>query len=300
MEFTISLEKGVPIFPICSATPVDDAVPVKTRRPSSASASMASPGKLRAIASRSSDTSTSANTSMIRDRLSSCQRMTLPLPAAIAVTTTSLGAVVAVVTTAGFPTSTRWRRGSVWITTEWPTRMCRTWLPAFSAAAVCGAAGSAGTFCCVAGAAGICALAGPQRPKRVNVYGTTKQRVARWTCRMVSFALFRLFREFGNCGLAVHQRLYRVDRRRFHGRRNLPHVFHLRLKRLLCYSSQFSKINRPDVRTRRVSPVAQHKMDGALILRQRQFFRLFRGYQQRDYVYVLRLAIRIGVDLRSG
>src|SRR6266478_6598459 len=226
--------------------------------------------------------------------------MTLPLPAAVAVTTTSLGAVVAVVTTAGFPTSTRRRRGSVRITTEWPTSMCRTWLPAVSAGAVCGAGGSAGSFCCRAAAAGTCALAGPRRPNTINVHGSSKQRVARWTCRMASFVLFQLLREFGNCGLAVHQRLHCVDRQRFHRRRNLLHVFHLRLERLLCYSSQFGKINRPDVRTRRVSAIAQDKMDGALILRQRQFFRLFRGYQQRDYVYVLRLAIRIGVDLRSG
>ena len=67
MEFTMSLENGAPIFPIWSATAADDAVPVRTTRPSSASAWMASPGKPRAIASRNKDTSTSANTSMIRD-----------------------------------------------------------------------------------------------------------------------------------------------------------------------------------------------------------------------------------------
>src|SRR6266851_957567 len=226
--------------------------------------------------------------------------MTLLLPAAVAVTTTSLGEVVAVVTTAGFPTSTRWRRGSVRITTEWPTRMCRTWLPAFSAGAVCGAAGSAGSFCCVAGAAGICALAGPRRPKTVNVHGTSKQRVARWTCRMASSNLFRLCRKLSDCYLAVHHRLYRVDLKKLHYCGNLLHVFHHWLERLLCYSSQFSNINRPDVRTRRVSAIAQHEMDGALVLRQRQLFRLFRSHQQSDYTYVLGLAIRIGVDLRSG
>src|SRR2546427_11431354 len=108
--------------------------------------------------------------------------MTLLLPDAVAVTTTSLGAVVAVVTTAGFPTSTRWRRGSVRITTEWPTRMCRTWLPAFSAGAVCGAACSAGSFCCVAGAAGICALAGPRRAQNSNVHRALRERVAEENC----------------------------------------------------------------------------------------------------------------------
>src|SRR5207249_7066927 len=222
--------------------------------------------------------------------------MTLLLPVAVAVSTTSLGAVVAVVTTAGFPTSTRWRRGSVRITTEWPTRMCRTWLPAFSA----GACGSAGSFCCVAGAAGICALAGLQRPKTVNVHSTSRERVAGWTCRMASFALFRLCRKFSDCYLAVDHRLYRVDLRKLHYCGDLLHVFHHRLELLLCYSSQFSNINRPDVRTRRVSAIAQHEMDGALVLRQRQLFRLFRGYQQRDYTHVVGLAIRIGVYLRSG
>jgi len=39
---------------------------------------------------------------MIRDRLSSCHSTTLLLPAAVAVTTTSFGAVVAVVTTEGY------------------------------------------------------------------------------------------------------------------------------------------------------------------------------------------------------
>src|SRR3989475_10826153 len=283
MEFTISLEKGLPIFPICSAPPVDDAVPVRTMRPSSASASMASPGNPRVSASRSKDTSTSANTSMIRDRLSSCHSTTLLLPAAVAVTTTSLGAVVAVVTTAGLPTSTRWRRGSVRITTEWPTRICRTWLPAFSAGAGCGAACSAGSFCCVAGAAGICALAGPRRPKTVNVHSPSRERVAKGTCRMASFALFRLRREFSDCYLAVHHRLYRVDVRKLHDCGNLLRVFHHRLERLLCYSSQFSNINRPDVRTPRVSAISQDQMDGALVLRQRPLFPLFRGFQQGEY-----------------
>src|SRR5260221_8826540 len=118
--------------------------------------------------------------------------MMLQLPGAVAVTTTSLGEVVAVVTTAGLPTNTRCRRGSVRITTEWPTRMCRTWFPAFSTGAVCRAAGSAESFSCVAGAAGICALAGPGRTRTVNVYNTNRQRVVRWTCRMVSFAYSRL------------------------------------------------------------------------------------------------------------
>ena len=67
MEFTISFEKGAAIFPIWSATAVDEATPVRTTLPSSDSASTASPGNPRVIASRSKDTSTSANTSMIRD-----------------------------------------------------------------------------------------------------------------------------------------------------------------------------------------------------------------------------------------
>src|SRR6266446_9898414 len=300
IEFTISFEKGTAIFPIWSATAVDDATPVRTTLPSSDSASTASPGNPRVIASRSKDTSTSANTSMIRDRLSSCHSTKILLPAAVVVTTTSLGAVVAVVTTAGLPTSTRWRRGSVRITTEWPTRMCRTWLPVFSAGAVCGAACSAGSFCGVEGASGICALAGPRRPTMVNVHSTSRQRVARWTCRMVSFVLFRLCRKFSGCYLPVHHRLYRVDLRKLHHCGDLLPVFRHRLNRLLCYPGQFSNINRADVRTGRVSAVTQHEMDGALVLRQRQLFRLFRGHQQRDYVYVFRLAVRVRVHFRSG
>src|SRR5256712_3841679 len=251
---------------------------------------MASPGKLRAIASRSKDTSTSANTSMIRDRLSSCHSTTLLLPAAVAVTTTSLGAVVAVVTTAGLPTSTRWRRGSVRITTEWPTSMCRTWLPTFSA----------GGVCCAAGAAGTCARAGPQRPKTLTEHSASRQRVVVWTRRMASFALFRLYRKFGDCCLAVHQRLYRVDVRQFHHRADLFQMFHFWLSRLFRYSGQFSHINRWDIRIRRVSTIAQYEMDGALVLRQSELFRLFRAHQQRDHIYVLGLAIWIGVHLRSG
>jgi len=155
MEFTISLEKGVPIFPICSATPVEDAVPVRTMRPSSASASMASPGKLRAIASRSSDTSTSANTSMIRDRLSSCHSTTLLLPGAVAVTTTSLGP--------SWSSSPLWdyrpAPGGGEFGTDYhrvPYEYVENLIAGvFSRPACCGAA-SAGGFCCAAGAAGTC------------------------------------------------------------------------------------------------------------------------------------------------
>src|SRR3989442_1741859 len=153
---------------------------------------------------------------------------------------------------------------------------------------------------CVAGAAGICALAGPRRPKTVNVHSASRERVAKWTCRMASFALFRLRREFSDCYLAVHHRLYRVDVRKLHYCGDLLRVLHHRLLRLLFFLSQFSHINRPDVRTRRVSAIAQDEMDGALVLRQRQLFRLFRGYQQRDYTHVVGLAIGIGVYLRSG
>src|SRR6266568_4318647 len=227
--------------------------------------------------------------------------MTLLLPAAVAVTTTSLGAVVAVVTTAGFPTSTRWSRGSVRITTEWPTSMCRTWFPpVLSAGAGCCAAGSVGSFCGAAGEAGTCATAGPQRPKLIKAQSASRQCVVPWTCRMASFALFRLYRKFGNCCLAVHQRLYRVDVRQFHRRGDLFQMFHFWLSRLFHYSRQPRHVDRRDIRIRRVSTIAQYEMDGALVLRQSELFRLFRAHQQRDYVYVLGLAIRIGVHLRSG
>src|SRR3989442_3866423 len=226
--------------------------------------------------------------------------MTLLLPDAVAVTTTSSGAVVAVVPTAGFPTSTRWRRGSVRITTEWPTSMCRTWLPTFSAGAGCWAAGSVGSFCGAAGAAGACAPAGPQRPKTLAEHSASRQRVVVWTRRMASFALFRLYRKFGDCCLAVHQRLYRVDVRQFHHRADLFQMFHFWLSRLFRYSGQFSHINRWNIRIRRVSTIAQYEMDGALVLRQSELFRLFRAHQQRDHIYVLGLAIWIGVHLRSG
>ena len=72
------------------------------------------------------------------------------------------------------------------------------WLLALSACAVCVAACSEVSFCCVAGAPGICAFAGPQALKAVKVHNTTKRRVALGTCRMASFALFRLCREFGD------------------------------------------------------------------------------------------------------
>src|SRR3989442_2818859 len=192
--------------------------------------------------------------------------MTLLLPDAVAVTTTSSGAVVAVVTTAGFPTSTRWRRGSVRITTEWPTSMCRTWLPTFSAGAGCCAAGSVGSFCGAAGAAGTCAPAGPQRPKTLTEHSASRQRVVVWTRRMASFALFRLYRKFGDCCLAVHQRLYRVDVRQFHRRGDLFQMFHFWLSRLFHYSRQPRHVDRRDIRFCRVSSIAQYEIEGVLVL----------------------------------
>src|SRR5712691_707978 len=206
-EFTTSFENGAAIFPIWSATAGDDAVPVRTTLPSSDFASTASPGNPRVIASRNNETSTSANTSMIRDRLSSCHSTTLLLPAAVAVTTTSLGAVVAVVTTAGLPTNTRVRRGSVWITTEWPTRMCTTWFPP---------AFSAGTGCCAAGLAGTWAIAGPQRPKAARVHCASRRRIDAWTCRIASLALLWTHGKFGDCYFAVRHSLDDVRVRRFH------------------------------------------------------------------------------------
>ena len=156
IELTMSLEKGAAILPICSATAWLDTVPVTTTRSSSASAVTDSPGKLREIASRSNDTSTSANTSRIRDWLFSCHNTTLLLPGVVAVTTSSLGAVVAVVTTLGLPTSTRLKRASVRITTEWPTRMCRTWFaPAVSRDSVCGTGTAAAAVAAIAEAEGI-------------------------------------------------------------------------------------------------------------------------------------------------
>src|SRR6266404_4406739 len=186
------------------------------------------------------------------------------------------------------------------MTTEWPTSMCRTWFPTLSAGIACCAAGSAGIFSCAAGSAGICPTADPQGLRAINAPSASRQRVVPWTFRMASLALFRTHWKFGDCYLAVRQGLHDVRLPWLHDGGSRPRASHLLLRRLLCDSGQCSHINRRNIGTRRIRAIAEHKMDGALVLRQRQLFRLFRSHQQSDYAYVLGLAVRIGIYFRSG